>query len=119
MADVPERRIFGRDELPIFEHRETLLERMNESQVVVCVGETGSGKTTQLPQYLLEEGFTKRGLIAVTQPRRVAAISVARRVAEEQVDRFFPFNTYLFYLSPIETLSELSSGRGGWLHYSI
>lgn len=47
------------------------------------VGETGSGKTTQLPQYLHEIGYTKAGKIGCTQPRRVAAMSVATRVAEE------------------------------------
>ena len=47
------------------------------------MGETGSGKTTQLTQYLHESGFTKRGLICCTQPRRVAAMSVAKRVSEE------------------------------------
>ena len=47
------------------------------------VGETGSGKTTQLTQYLLEEGYGKVGMIGCTQPRRVAAMSVAKRVSEE------------------------------------
>jgi HrpA-like RNA helicase len=52
-------------------------------QILIVVGETGSGKTTQLPQYLHEAGYTKRGKIGVTQPRRVAAMSVAKRVADE------------------------------------
>ena len=51
--------------------------------VVVIVGETGSGKTTQLTQYLYEEGYGAFGLIGCTQPRRVAAMSVAKRVSEE------------------------------------
>lgn len=51
--------------------------------VVIIVGETGSGKTTQLTQYLHEDGYTKYGKISCTQPRRVAAMSVAKRVAEE------------------------------------
>jgi ATP-dependent RNA helicase DHX33 len=50
----------------------------------VVVGETGSGKTTQIPQYLLESGVGGEGVIAVTQPRRVAAVTVAKRVAEER-----------------------------------
>ena len=49
----------------------------------MIVGETGSGKTTQMAQYLHEEGYTTYGKIAITQPRRVAAMSVAKRVSEE------------------------------------
>ncbi|CAK0907004.1 unnamed protein product, partial [Prorocentrum cordatum] len=51
--------------------------------VIVCVGETGSGKTTQLTQYLYEAGYSANGQIGCTQPRRVAAVSVAKRVSEE------------------------------------
>ena len=50
---------------------------------MIVIGETGSGKTTQITQYLVEEGFAAKGLIGCTQPRRVAAMSVAKRVAEE------------------------------------
>jgi pre-mRNA-splicing factor ATP-dependent RNA helicase DHX38/PRP16 len=53
------------------------------SIVVIVVGETGSGKTTQLAQYLYEDGFCSFGIIGCTQPRRVAAMSVAKRVSEE------------------------------------
>lgn len=56
---------------------------IRENQAIVVVGETGSGKTTQLAQFLHEEGYTKHGLIGCTQPRRVAAMSVAKRVSEE------------------------------------
>ena len=73
-----------RKSLPVFEWREQFLEAVREYQVLIIEGETGSGKTTQLPQYLHEAGFTKGGLkIGCTQPRRVAAMSVAARVAEE------------------------------------
>ena len=51
--------------------------------VVIVVGETGSGKTTQLTQFLHEDGYNQYGLIGCTQPRRVAAMSVAKRVSEE------------------------------------
>ena len=54
-----------------------------DNQIIIMVGETGSGKTTQLPQYLHEDGYTQRGKIGCTQPRRVAAMSVAKRVSEE------------------------------------
>ncbi|PWN21856.1 putative ATP dependent RNA helicase [Microstroma glucosiphilum] len=77
-----------RESLPIFKLREQLVKAIDENQVLVVVGDTGSGKTTQMVQYLAEEGFCdgrtgKRGKIGCTQPRRVAAVSVAKRVAEE------------------------------------
>ncbi|KAF9236501.1 pre-mRNA splicing factor [Melanogaster broomeanus] len=73
-----------RKSLPIYTYREQLLAAIKEHQVLVVVAETGSGKTTQLPQYLHEAGYTTGGLkVGCTQPRRVAAMSVAARVAEE------------------------------------
>jgi ATP-dependent RNA helicase DHX8/PRP22 len=73
-----------REGLPIYKLREELLKAIQDNQILVVVGETGSGKTTQMTQYLLEEGYTPKGKkIGCTQPRRVAAMSVAKRVAEE------------------------------------
>ncbi|XP_020225788.1 pre-mRNA-splicing factor ATP-dependent RNA helicase DEAH1 [Cajanus cajan] len=72
-----------RKKLPIHPYRDELLQAVQEHQVLIIVGETGSGKTTQIPQYLHEAGFTKHGMIACTQPRRVAAMSVAARVSQE------------------------------------
>jgi HrpA-like RNA helicase len=72
-----------RQSLPIFKLKEQLLKAVNDNQILVVIGETGSGKTTQITQYLAEAGYTSRGRIACTQPRRVAAMSVAKRVAEE------------------------------------
>lgn len=72
-----------RESLPIFKLKEELIKAVNDNQILVVIGETGSGKTTQITQYLAEAGYTSRGKIACTQPRRVAAMSVAKRVAEE------------------------------------
>ncbi|ELR22169.1 ATPdependent RNA helicase DHX8, putative [Acanthamoeba castellanii str. Neff] len=72
-----------RESLPIFKLREELLKAMHDNQLLVVIGETGSGKTTQMTQYLAEAGYASRGMIGCTQPRRVAAMSVAKRVAEE------------------------------------
>ena len=73
-----------RKSLPIYQFRDEIIQAVHDHQVLIIVGETGSGKTTQLPQYLHEAGFTKGGMkIGCTQPRRVAAMSVAARVAEE------------------------------------
>lgn len=69
--------------LPISTKRDELLQVIKENQVVVVIGETGSGKTTQLTQYLHEEGYTRPAMVGCTQPRRVAAVSVARRVSQE------------------------------------
>lgn len=70
--------------LPIYSWRQQFLDALEEHQILIIVGETGSGKTTQLPQYLHEAGYTKNGMkVGCTQPRRVAAMSVAARVAEE------------------------------------
>ncbi|XP_008453258.1 pre-mRNA-splicing factor ATP-dependent RNA helicase DEAH1 [Cucumis melo] len=72
-----------RKTLPIYPYRDQLLQAVNDYQVLVIVGETGSGKTTQIPQYLHEAGYTKRGKVGCTQPRRVAAMSIAARVSQE------------------------------------
>ncbi|GAA97496.1 uncharacterized protein L969DRAFT_44297 [Mixia osmundae IAM 14324] len=72
-----------RESLPIYKFKDKLIEAITENQVLVVVGDTGSGKTTQMTQYLAEAGFADRGKIGCTQPRRVAAVSVAKRVAEE------------------------------------
>uniref|UniRef100_A0A8C5UEQ5 RNA helicase n=1 Tax=Malurus cyaneus samueli TaxID=2593467 RepID=A0A8C5UEQ5_9PASS len=69
--------------LPIRRSRRELVEAVRERPFLIVTGETGSGKSTQLPKYLYEAGLAKHGAIGVTQPRRVATISVAQRVAEE------------------------------------
>jgi pre-mRNA-splicing factor ATP-dependent RNA helicase DHX38/PRP16 len=92
-----------REYLPAFAVREDLMKTIRENQgkfqvqvcggietdavivitVTIVVGETGSGKTTQLAQFLYEDGYCNHGIIGCTQPRRVAAMSVAKRVSEE------------------------------------
>ncbi|KAK9449570.1 uncharacterized protein V1518DRAFT_383533 [Limtongia smithiae] len=72
-----------RQALPVYKLRAELIKAVTDNQLLIVVGDTGSGKTTQLTQYLAEAGFADRGVIACTQPRRVAASSVAKRVADE------------------------------------
>lgn len=72
-----------REYLPIFSVKKELMNVIRDNKIVIIVGETGSGKTTQLTQYLYEENISVNGIIGCTQPRRVAAVSVAKRVSEE------------------------------------
>uniref|UniRef100_H2M8Z8 ATP-dependent RNA helicase DHX8 n=1 Tax=Oryzias latipes TaxID=8090 RepID=H2M8Z8_ORYLA len=72
-----------RESLPIYKLKEQLVQAVHDNQILIVIGETGSGKTTQITQYLAEAGYTARGKIGCTQPRRVAAMSVAKRVSEE------------------------------------
>ncbi|XP_037135099.1 ATP-dependent RNA helicase DHX8 isoform X1 [Syngnathus acus] len=72
-----------RESLPIYKLKEQLVQAVHDNQILIVIGETGSGKTTQITQYLAEAGYTTRGKIGCTQPRRVAAMSVAKRVSEE------------------------------------
>ncbi|XP_039280735.1 probable ATP-dependent RNA helicase kurz isoform X2 [Nilaparvata lugens] len=70
--------------LPILSEEQAIMEAVNENPIVILSGETGSGKTTQMPQFLYEAGYTRNGrMIGVTEPRRVAAISMSQRVAQE------------------------------------
>lgn len=71
------------EELPVSERREDIMNAIRDNQVVIIAGETGSGKTTQIPKMCLELGLGAKGLIGHTQPRRLAARSVAERIAEE------------------------------------
>ncbi|MEE6469893.1 hypothetical protein FKM82_008809 [Ascaphus truei] len=73
-----------RRSLPIYRARAQLIGQLRQLDTAVIIGETGSGKTTQIPQYFYEAGIGRQGTIAVTQPRRVAAISLATRVSEEK-----------------------------------
>jgi ABC-type polar amino acid transport system ATPase subunit len=74
--------------LPILQFEDQIIETVERNPVVVIIGETGSGKSTQLSQMLPRIGYTKSGIVGVTQPRRVAAVSVARQ----------SFNVTMLYL---------------------
>ncbi|XP_063815457.1 probable ATP-dependent RNA helicase DHX34 [Pseudophryne corroboree] len=91
--DFNQRQSFGklvklrkeRSSLPIFQYKEKIVQMVRDHQVVVVAGDTGCGKSTQVPQYLLAAGF---GHIACTQPRRIACISLAKRVGFESLNQY-------------------------------
>lgn len=69
--------------LPVLERKDEIIEAISNNQVIIVSGETGSGKTTQIPKMCLESGLGVRAMIGCTQPRRVAAMSLSKRLAEE------------------------------------
>lgn len=73
--------------LPMYAHRSRIMQAINENQVTILLGETGSGKSTQLVQYLHETGHFSKGIIACTQPRKIAARSLAEHVSKELVSK--------------------------------
>ncbi|MBN2617860.1 MAG: ATP-dependent RNA helicase HrpA [Spirochaetales bacterium] len=75
--------LFYNEELPVTKRRDEIVKTIKNNQVVIISGQTGSGKTTQIPKFCLEAGCGEGGIIACTQPRRIAAVSVATRLAEE------------------------------------
>ncbi|HYN35166.1 MAG TPA: hypothetical protein VES40_21255, partial [Ilumatobacteraceae bacterium] len=83
LAIVDGGRLAYPESLPITERREELLAAIRDHQVVIVAGETGSGKSTQLPKRCLEAGRGIEGMIGHTQPRRVAARTIAERIADE------------------------------------
>ena len=74
--------------LPVYAQKQKILDSLNSNQVIVVQSPTGSGKTTQLPVILYEAGFAENGMIAVTQPRRIAALSVSEFIAKQLKTRY-------------------------------
>ena len=70
-------------QLPVYQQREKILAALESHQVIVVESPTGSGKTTQIPLILYEAGYTKKGIVGVTQPRRIAAVSVSEFIARQ------------------------------------
>ena len=81
------------EELPVSGRRDEIAEAIEQHQVVIIAGETGSGKTTQLPKICLQMGRGVAGMIAHTQPRRIAASAVARRILKDGFDLVFALAT--------------------------
>ena len=77
-------------QLPVYQQKTRILDALSRSRVAVVESPTGSGKTTQIPQILLEAGFGGDGLIGVTQPRRIAAVSVAEFIARQRGTSIHP-----------------------------
>lgn len=112
------------ESLPVSQRREEIVKAIAENQVVIIAGETGSGKTTQIPKMCLEAGYGRRGLIGHTQPRRLAARAVAARIAEEMHEQLGKSVSYKVRFTDISSpesyiklmtdgilLSELASDR--------
>lgn len=72
------------------------MKEVRQNQTVIIVGETGSGKSTQIPQYLNESKYTEKGMIGITQPRRVAAINLAQRYS---VSLYFLHQNLFYFIS--------------------
>ena len=69
--------------LPVYQHKDVIIDALRQHQVIVVESPTGSGKTTQIPKILFDAGFTAKGRIGVTQPRRIAAVSVSHFIARQ------------------------------------
>ncbi|XP_059828909.1 ATP-dependent RNA helicase DHX33 [Hypanus sabinus] len=95
-----------RMDLPIYRARAKLIGQLRRLDTAIIIGETGSGKTTQIPQYLYEASIGGHGVIAITQPRRVAAISLAARVSEEKKTEL---GTLIGYTVRFEDLTSYKS----------
>ena len=75
-------------ELPVYAQKSKILDAIQNNQVIIIQSPTGSGKTTQIPVILHEAGFSENGIIGVTQPRRIAALSVSEFIAKQLQTNF-------------------------------
>ncbi|XP_066148690.1 probable ATP-dependent RNA helicase DHX34 [Euwallacea fornicatus] len=75
----------GQNELPIAQYKKEILDKLNKNRVILIAGNTGCGKSTQVPQYVMEAGYKK---VVCTQPRRIACVSLAKRVSYETLSEF-------------------------------
>jgi hypothetical protein len=110
----------ARRRLPAFEKRSEVLQLLASNRAVVVTGETGCGKTTQVPQYLYEQDCTRK--ILICQPRRLAAVGVATRVAEEvgcALGEQVRVRTYGSYCDLRSTFAQLGVLHGCCLHIRI
>ncbi len=82
---ISNKKIKSQRHLPIYNYEQQILEILKNDNKLILIGETGCGKTTQIPQILYKHNFLKNGCLCITQPRRVAAISVSFRVAQEVI----------------------------------
>lgn len=82
-SSIPPKILEQRSRLPVHSHREDFIEALRNNQFLIVTGETGSGKSTQLPQYIYEAGLHGEGQIGITQPRKIAAKFLAERVSHE------------------------------------
>lgn len=109
-----------REQLPVYEFKEELLAKVRENQTIIVEGETGSGKTTQIPQFLLPLlAQPGKKAIACTQPRRVAAMSIAKRVSEVTLQLSCSQYVIPLYKSFISNKKEMDVEMGEQVGYTI
>ena len=95
--------------LPVYEQKQLILDQLAKNQVIVVQSTTGSGKTTQIPVILHEAGYSQNGVIAVTQPRRIAALSVSEFIAKQLKTKFKAGLSNLLVALPVFIKQKIAS----------